>query len=276
MIFTKSECELVSGSPNKPSDQDSYDDLMRMEDSEIRFWVRVSKTPNNMEESEWIVIRDDYFERIRIAREEGIESEKLKLDNIIKRLEIKDINLYASTGELPTDVFDMTEISDDGMGMLLSKKWGVPIGTVYDVWKYEQQAIDRDKYYQLAECEKHENRYEQYLEYLMERKAMTGDTETIVPSIVIEPKNIETIIELFKEKAKTVVVTKPEVKKKKVSDDDVSDDDDDGVEDGDVSYDESIQLDDGIDDTQGNIPDNYIVFENIVEVKPESKDEWGF
>jgi hypothetical protein len=34
---------MVSGISNKVGDQDSYEDLMRMEDKEIKFWVKVDK-----------------------------------------------------------------------------------------------------------------------------------------------------------------------------------------------------------------------------------------
>jgi hypothetical protein len=40
-IFTKQECELISGISMKAGDQDSYEDLMRMEDKEIKFWDKV-------------------------------------------------------------------------------------------------------------------------------------------------------------------------------------------------------------------------------------------
>jgi hypothetical protein len=33
-----------------------HEDLMRMEDKEIKFWVKVDKLPNNMEQDEWEVI----------------------------------------------------------------------------------------------------------------------------------------------------------------------------------------------------------------------------
>lgn len=277
MIFTKAECELVSGMPNKPGDQDSYEDLMRMDDKEIKFWHRVSKIPNNMEEEEWISIRDDYFERMRLAKIEGIRSEKEKLEDIFKRLEIKDINLFADTGALPIDVLILTEIADDGSGMLISRKWNEPIAGVYDVWKYEAEAIERDKYYQLTKTENNESRYQQYLDYVMERKVLTGETET--HSVAAAPKNVEELTKLIKEKAKEVVIEKPEVKKRVLSEGDEDDDDVTGEEEdeeGDVvRTDEVIQLDDEIDDTQGDIPDGYVVDEKI-DTTPEIKDEWGF
>ena len=277
MIFTKAECELVSGLPNKAGDQDSYEDLMRMDDKEIRFWHRVSKIPNNMTETEWITIRDDYHERMRIAKIEGIEAEKIKIDDILKRLEVKELNLYSETGTLPIEIFILTEIADDGSGMIISRKWNEPLCSVYDVWKYETEAIERDKYYQLANCESLESRYQQYLDYLIERKVLTGETETY--EVVISPKNLEVIASLVKEKSSGVVIEKPVVKKKVLSEGD--DDDDSGIEEeedeeGDiVRIDEVLPFDDEFDDTQGDVPDGYVIDEKI-EIKPEIKDDWGF
>lgn len=279
MIFTKSECELVSGLPNKPSDQDSYEDLMRMDDKEIKFWNRVNKIPNNMEPAEWLRIEADYFERMRIAKEEGITNETLRLDEIFKHLEIKELNLFADTGALPTEVFILTEIANDGSGVLISRKWNVPLCSITDVWKYDAEAIERDKYYQLAKCETLDSRYEQYLEHMAERKVLTGGTMTITSEIVVK-KSINEITELVKEKASEILVEKPVVKKRVLLEGE-DDDDTDGIEEeedenGDVvRTDEVLQLDDEVDDTQGDIPDGYVIDEKI-ETKPEIKDEWGF
>lgn len=281
IIFTKSECELVSGMPNKPGDQDSYNDLMCMEDKEIKFWNRVSKIPNNMEEAEWLVIEADYFERMRIAKLEGIQREKDTLEDIFKRLELKDINTFAETGALPLDVFILTEVADDGSGMLISRKWDEPLCGVYDVWKFEAEAIERDKYYQLTKCENSEDRYQQYLDYIMERKVLTGDTGTI-DVVEMVPKNLETLTEMVKEKASQVVIKPIEVKKKKLSEGEDEDEDNGGEGEEDengevVRSDEAIQLDDEIDDTQGDVPDGYVVTEKIIPIKEEQpKDEWGY
>lgn len=38
-------CQLVAGQPFSDTDQDTYEQLMTMEDKEIEFWLRVGKTP---------------------------------------------------------------------------------------------------------------------------------------------------------------------------------------------------------------------------------------
>lgn len=273
-IFTKAECELVSGMPNKNGDQDSYEDLMRMEDKEIKFWHRVNKIPNEMEADVWFNLRDEYFERARIAKIDGIKREKEILDDIFKRLEVKDIRIFASTGGLPTDVWKLTELSDDGSDMLISRKWEVPLCDFRDVWKYEAEAVERDKYYQLSKCESLEGRYQQYLEYMMERKVLTGDTVTVDANEIII-KDIEVLVGLVKEKANLVIKSEAPKKKKMSEGDEEDDDENEEDENGEIiRSDEAIQLDDGIDDTQGDIPDGYIVGDNKKVLPP--KDEWGY
>lgn len=43
--FTREECVLTSGFPDDEKDQDDYDDVMELEDKEVRFWRSVNKKP---------------------------------------------------------------------------------------------------------------------------------------------------------------------------------------------------------------------------------------
>jgi hypothetical protein len=57
---------------------------MRMEDKEIKFWVKVDKLPtiwNKMNGSYCF----DYHERLRLAKIDGVKYEKDSLDDIIKQ-----------------------------------------------------------------------------------------------------------------------------------------------------------------------------------------------
>ena len=72
-MFTESQCELTSGQPYNKEDQDTYEDLMIMEDKEIRFWDSVNKIPNNMEEDEWEAIRKDYHVRRELNMKNDIQ-----------------------------------------------------------------------------------------------------------------------------------------------------------------------------------------------------------
>jgi len=277
VIFTKAECELVSGIPFKDGDQDSYEDLMRMEDKEIKFWDKVDKLPNNMEQSEWDEIRADYHERMRIAKIEGVAHEKETLDEIFKHLEVKELNA-AMKGVLPAAVFIISDILNDGSGNLVSRKWNEVLCNFNDIFKYETQAVERYKYYKMVGNENDDNRYEQWLDYLAECKVLTGETisENFEEIEKLENKDAEEITKnLIEQASKVVIEETKEVKKKKTTSEDGDEDDDDQDDD------EELKLDDEFDDTFGEMPDGYVVDEPET-IEPESsveeveEDDWGF
>lgn len=297
-IFTPSQCQLISGKPFKDGDQDSYEELMTMEDKEIRFWERVNKIPNNMEPEVWEQIKIDYHERMRIAKENGIVEEKQKLDEIFKRLETKDLNTIRKYGELPIDVFILCTFGDNGM--LVSRKWEEELVHIREIFKYEKEALERDKFYKLKKYSDSDNRYDLWLDYLEECRIMTGDTTTINTEEV-EIDDVELLGKL-KVKADAIVIEKPVVEKKKRVYSEEEDEDAELEEDEEgniIRPDEDLLLDDEFDDTFSEIPEGYVVSEpekveadeiaiingvdkevelqEVVEVKKEEpEDEWGF
>jgi len=299
-IFTKSQCNLISGKPFKPTDQDSYEGLMVMEDKEIKFWDRVNKTPNNMEVNEWEVLRADYHDRLRIAKENGIKEEKEKLDDIFRKLEVSDYKKARKTGELPIDIFILCDFGPDNT--LVSRKWEVSLYHIKDIFKYEKEAIERDKFYQLKKYSDSHDKYELWLDYLLEYKIMTGDTVSIETEEV-EINDYELLGKL-KEKAESIIIEKPIVeKKKRVYSENEDEDDDEAIvedEDGNIlREDEELKLDDEFDDTFSELPDGYVIddvlyvdTEKLVTInemdkeielqkpeevkKEEQDDEWGF
>jgi DNA polymerase elongation subunit (family B) len=301
MIFVHSECGLVCGMPNKVGDQDSYEDLMKMEDKEIRFWDSVDKIPNNMDESEWETIRIDWKERMRIAKIDGIKHEQESLDGIFKHLEVSEFDHIINTGELPKVAFMIADISED-FNMLISRKWGEELCPVSDIFKYEIQAIERDKYYKLVSIENLDNRYQEYLDYLNEQEVMTGKTidmfTEIVENVDVEEiiplkKDTDALVTLLKEKAAVVVIEKEDKKRRVLSESESEDDGEVSEEEDDngdiVRSDDIIQLDDEIDDTYAELPDDYedsnngerammamMELEHETLLKEEEEDEWGF
>jgi hypothetical protein len=151
-----------------------------MEDKEIKFWVKVDKLPNNMEQDEWEVIVTDYHERLRLAKIDGVKYEKDSLDDIIKHLEIHELENIIKIGELPMDIFVFSDIADDDSGLLISRKWNEPLCHSSELFKYSDEAKKRYEYYQLLNINDDNNKYEQYLDYLAEQKFITGDTMTII------------------------------------------------------------------------------------------------
>jgi hypothetical protein len=286
-VFTIAECELVSGISNKAGDQDSYEDLMRMEDKEIKFWMKVNKLPNNMKQEEWDSLQVDYVERMRVAKIEGIKYEKDTLDDIFKHLELQDLKDVVNKAILPKDVFIIADIDADDDGVyLVSRKWSERLCSYDDIFKYKVEAIERDKYYQLTNINNIDNRYELYLEYLTELNFMSGETIINTYEEIELLENTDIVIDKLKEAAEKIIVVNDEPKKKKVISEDSEDDELEFEEDdeGNITRsDEIIQLDDEYDDTFGDMPEGYIVddytneTESIIEeVKDEPEDEWGF
>jgi DNA polymerase elongation subunit (family B) len=300
VIFTKGECELVSGMPFKDSDQDSYEDLMRMEDKEIKFWDKVNKVPNNMEVEEWEEIRADYHERMRIAKEEGIQHEKELLDKMFKHLELSALIGIRKNGDLGLEILNIVGIDDEGSGMLISRKWGEPLYHITDVFKYQKEATERDKYYNITGNENDDNRYEQWLDYIAECEVMTGKTHTYSDyeqapcdfDPVIHEEEIKTIIQTVSKKLESIVAVNTEVIKPKIKYSENEEDEDDDLEEDEngniIRNDEDLQLDDEYDDTFGEMPEEYLDMlasvngmdkepELQVETKQEEpEDEWGF
>lgn len=169
-VFTEAQCQLVLGMPNEEGDQDTYEELMRMEDKEIKFWDKVSMVPNNMESEEWEIIRVDYHERKRIEKELGVKYEAERLDDIFKHLELEDLRRIESSYILPDDIIILATIDDNGY--FVSRKWGVELCSVNDIFKYEKEAIERNKWYQMQD-NLSDDRFSQWLDYKSEQMIMT-------------------------------------------------------------------------------------------------------
>ena len=136
-----------------------------------------------------------------------------------------------------------------------------------------------------------DNRYEMYLEYLVELNFLSGNTETMNFE-EIEALKIDTteVAELLKEAASKVILEapEPEVKKKRVLSEGDEEDEDGNL----TRSDEILQLDDEFDDTKGEMPDGYVVSEYPtldetaivngmdkeaeLQKEEEEPDEWGF
>lgn len=180
--FTEKECELVAGHPYEIDDQDSYDDLMKMEDKEIRFWLSVNKLPNFMEQEEWDIVVKEYHERIAKERLDGIKEEKNRLDAIFQTLEVKDLSDIEIYGNLPKiiDLMVSVVVDDNGTHQLKSKTWDVNICEFNDIWKYEDVAKERADFYLKNGIVSDKDRFNKWLDFKSEKEFMgiSAKTET--------------------------------------------------------------------------------------------------
>lgn len=136
---------LTSGEPMKESDQDTYQDLMTMEDKEFKFWINVNKTPNCMGDDEWVVLRDDYIVRMEAKRIVDIANEKAALEDIFKKLELSDI-INIGNAIIPSEISVLAFMSLTD-GFFYSNLYDVKLLPLEDVYKYESDAKERDEFY---------------------------------------------------------------------------------------------------------------------------------
>ena len=135
MYFTSDQCELCCGFPNKESDQDTFEELMTMDDKEIRFWKEHPewKIPF-LEECgmNWDEIVRDYDERMENEKRLGIDIVKKEFFAVITSMGYEDFEKFEE-GELPSSLNSIIEV-DPTTGKFVSKKYkDIVIGTINDV-----------------------------------------------------------------------------------------------------------------------------------------------
>lgn len=132
--FTEEECRLVSGQPLNDSDQDKVEDVLRMEDKEIKFWMSVNEKPPFADECgmDWEAIKKDYVERMEVLKRDGIRDEVADFKRILSKLTSADYEAFMDEGELPNSIAKLCYI-DTNSNNLMSKKFNVAIGTLYDI-----------------------------------------------------------------------------------------------------------------------------------------------
>jgi hypothetical protein len=212
--------------PNKPTDQDTYEELMTMEDKEIRFWDSVNKVPNNMDDNVWHIIRDDYRQRMIIERENGIKFELDRLDNIFKQMEIDALDDVTEKLILPKEILIIATVNENGY--FISRKWGVQLYHVNDMFKYENEALERSYWYKDTNKQS-DDRYALWLEYKSEQdiKIEEGGEQLSNDDILLLKENITSI--------EAKLNLKPVKQRKETEEDDEEEEDDDDNEDVDVT-----------------------------------------
>ena len=145
--FTSEECELCSGFPNKLSDQDTYEQLMTMEDKEIRFWEKHPewKIPFLDEcEMNWDNILTDYHERMQREKELGIDKIRTKFNEVIENLSSTDVDNFED-GELPSSLSNIITVDPVTGNFVAIDYPDIVIGTIYDIFDaIENKANDAE------------------------------------------------------------------------------------------------------------------------------------
>ena len=113
--FTEEEAKLVSGYPNKETDQDTYEALMTPEKKEIGYWIKINEVPPFVKECgiDW----DDLVKQYKIEKEkeetELFKQENDKYLNALNQLTKKDIDAFEEDGEIPQFILDVVSLDTD-------------------------------------------------------------------------------------------------------------------------------------------------------------------
>ena len=129
--FTEEQCKLVSGQPYNPTDQDTYKQLMSMDDKEISFWKRMNKRPIFEKECgmNWDEILDNYEKRMEAKKQEGIRDEVEEFQKFIDSLTKDDIEEFEG---FPKNISDLIYDKHND-GIFYSYKYDTEIGRITDI-----------------------------------------------------------------------------------------------------------------------------------------------
>ena len=132
--FTDEECQLVSGQPYNTGDQDTYEQLMTMEDKEIKFWLAVDKVPPYVEECgmNWDEIKGDYLKRMKELEREEIQNELRMFDKAIEDLTREQYETFLEDGTVPASILAIAD-EDVNSNNFVSRKYGVKLGDIFDI-----------------------------------------------------------------------------------------------------------------------------------------------
>ena len=139
----------------------------------------MNKVPNDINLDEWENIKIDYLERKEKKRQEDILLLQNHLDNAFRRLETQQLNLIASTSKIPKSITDLVDINEE-VTHFISKELNANIAPFSDLFKYKEEASLRDIFYKMiGNTYTDKPRYDQWLDYLVTRRALSGNTQTL-------------------------------------------------------------------------------------------------
>lgn len=113
--FTADQCKLVSGQANKPSDQDTYEQLMTPERKEVEYWLKIGKVPPFVKECgiDWDSLVCAYKEVKQLEENELFIEENEKYLNVIHNLTKADIEAFEEDGTLPSGLKNIVSLDTD-------------------------------------------------------------------------------------------------------------------------------------------------------------------
>lgn len=136
LYFTEEQCALSSGEPNKVTDQDTYEQLMTMEDKEIAFWTKYNLIPPFVEEcgmGAWEEIKTDYLKRMEEEKQRGIDKEREKWENILSKMTRSVKEDIVEDGVIPPNLSKIVVFNEETNEFFSKEFPDVVLGTMNDI-----------------------------------------------------------------------------------------------------------------------------------------------
>lgn len=143
--FTENDAKLDFGHPKKIEDQDNYEQILIMEDKEIKYWISVNEIPPFIDEigMKWDEIVLDYNNRMERLKEEAIKTEVNQYNEILSKLTKKDVDAFILEVEIPKAMSEFLKLDPNTMNFI-SKKYNISIGSAYDIADMEFDNSDEE------------------------------------------------------------------------------------------------------------------------------------
>ena len=134
--FTEEQSKLSSGEPNNEGDQDTYEQLMTMEDKEIKFWKAHPefKIPF-LEECgmNWEEILKDYDERKEREKQLGIDHVRESVEKALENLTGEEFDAFEEDGEIPASLKKLVDFDPVTSNFVDKTYPDIVIITIYDL-----------------------------------------------------------------------------------------------------------------------------------------------
>ena len=113
--FTEEEAKLVSGEPNDPADQDTYEALMTPESKEIAFWTKIGEVPPFVKECniDWDNLVKQYEIEKKQEEDAEFQEENEKYLNALESLTNEEVNKFEEEGEIPSKISSLMTLGSD-------------------------------------------------------------------------------------------------------------------------------------------------------------------
>ena len=134
--FTEEEPRLSSGAPNNPGDQDTFEQLMTMEDKEIRFWKSHPefKIPFLDEcGMDWDAILKDYDDRMAREKQLGINFVREEVEKAIGKMTAEEFDKFEEEGEIPASLKRLVDFDPVTSNFVDKSYPDIIIMTIYDL-----------------------------------------------------------------------------------------------------------------------------------------------